>query len=141
VVAADDYWTSYRKTAMKADELLLQIRIPLRSERRLRFLKIGTRRAQAISKVSVALAWSSDGAEPWREVRLALGSVAATTVRAKLTEAAIEGHRPDRATADRAAAVLAGELDPIDDVRSTANYRRLAATRAVHRFIRDEGNW
>jgi xanthine dehydrogenase iron-sulfur cluster and FAD-binding subunit A len=91
--------------------------------------------------VVLTLAWSGDNKEPWRNVRLALGSVAPTTIRALATERAIEGQRPDRTTADRAAEVLSAELDPIDDVRSTADYRRAAAARVVHRFVRDEGGW
>ena len=65
----------------------------------------------------------------WTDVRVALGSVAATPIRAVATEAALEGRQPDPETADLAAETLAGELSPIDDVRSTAEYRRLVAAR------------
>jgi xanthine dehydrogenase small subunit len=142
VVPADDFWPAYRTTARRDDELLVRIRIPLVADRQLRFRKIGTRRAQAISKVVVALAWraSADGG-PWREVRLALGSVAPTTIRASATEAVLEGAEPTRDIADAARDALAAELRPIDDVRSTADYRRLVAGRVVHRLIRDEGGW
>jgi xanthine dehydrogenase iron-sulfur cluster and FAD-binding subunit A len=107
-----------------------------------RFRKIGTRRAQAISKVVMALAWraATDGA-PWTDVRLALGSVAATPVRAPATEAALEGQQPTRETADRARDALEAEIQPIDDVRSTADYRRAVAGRVLHRLIRDAGGW
>ena len=77
----------------------------------------------------------------WRTVRLALGSVAATPVRAAATEASLEGSAPDRATADRAAATLSAELEPIDDVRSTADYRRAVAARVLHRMVREAGEW
>ena len=109
---------------------------------RLRFRKVGTRRAQSISKVVVALGWR-DGtpAAPWTDVRLALGSVAATPIRAHATEAAIEGRPPTPETADLAAETLAAELHPIDDVRSTAEYRRIVAARVVHRLIREAGGW
>ncbi|HET8776874.1 MAG TPA: FAD binding domain-containing protein, partial [Candidatus Limnocylindria bacterium] len=90
VVAADDFWPSYRTTARRDDELLLRIRIPVVDDRQVRFRKVGTRRAQAISKVVMALAWRSRDGEPWTDVRLALGSVAATTVRARAAEAAME---------------------------------------------------
>ena len=55
--AADEFWPAYRATARRRDELLVRIRIPLASDRQVRFRKIGTRRAQAISKVVMALAW------------------------------------------------------------------------------------
>jgi CO/xanthine dehydrogenase FAD-binding subunit len=141
-VAADDFWPAYRTTARRDDELLLRVRIPLVADRQVRFRKVGTRRAQAISKVVMALAWCSATADDsWTDVRLALGSVAATTVRARGVEAAVEGQRPTRETADAAAAALADEISPIDDVRSTADYRRAVAGRVLHRLIRDVGGW
>ena len=141
-VGADDFWPAYRTTARRDDELLARIRIPLVPDRQVRFRKVGTRRAQAISKVVMALAWEQPhGDAAWHRARVALGSVAATTVRAPATEAILEGAAPTRETADAAAAALAGELRPIDDVRSTADYRRLVAGRVLHRLIRDEGGW
>jgi CO/xanthine dehydrogenase FAD-binding subunit len=141
VVAADDFWPSYRTTARRDDELLLRIRIPAVTGRQVRFRKVGTRRAQAISKVVMALAWRGTGEEAWTDVRLALGSVAATTVRARAAEAAMEARRPDRDMAEAATAALVDEIIPIDDVRSTADYRRAVAGRVLHRLIRDAGGW
>jgi CO/xanthine dehydrogenase FAD-binding subunit len=141
VVAADDFWPSYRTTARLDDELLIRIRIPAVADRHVRFRKVGTRRAQAISKVVMALAWRSSDDAPWADVRLALGSVAATTVRTRAAEAAMQGRRPDRETADAATAALVDEIVPIDDVRSTADYRRAVAARVLHRLVRDAGGW
>jgi CO/xanthine dehydrogenase FAD-binding subunit len=149
-VPATAFWTAYRRTALAPDELIVRIRIPLVPGREVRFRKVGTRRAQAISKVVLALAWQSDPADPdnpdnpaspWHDVRVALGSVAATPIRAAATEAALEGATPGPATADRAVQALAGELAPIDDVRSTAEYRRAVAARVLHRILRDAGGW
>jgi CO/xanthine dehydrogenase FAD-binding subunit len=141
-VAAGAFWTSYRRTALAPDELILRIRFPIVEDRRVRFRKVGTRRAQAISKVVMALAWEERaGAREWRNVRLALGSMAATPVRAARTEAVLEGAEPTSAVADEAASALGAELHPIDDVRSTADYRRAVAGRVLHRLIRDEGGW
>jgi xanthine dehydrogenase small subunit len=53
----------------------------------------------------------------------------------------MEGRRPDRDTAEAAAAALSDEIVPIDDVRSTADYRRAVAGRVLHRLIRDAGGW
>jgi CO/xanthine dehydrogenase FAD-binding subunit len=140
-IAALDFWTAYRQTALAPDELLLRIRLPLVAGREVRFRKVGTRRAQAISKVVLALAWRDDAGGAWRDVRVALGSVADRPIRARATEAVLEGSAPSVETADRAAAALAAEIHPIDDVRSTADYRRTVAARILHRLIRDAGGW
>jgi class 3 adenylate cyclase len=110
-VAADSFWPAYRKPDRAADELLIKVRIPLPVGRQVRFRKVGTRRAQAISKVVLALVWREDGGV-WRDVRLALGSVAATPVRAKQTEAVLEGAAARQQTADHAAETLAAENSP-----------------------------
>ena len=90
----------------------------------------------------IAVAWREHGrAAGWSDVRVALGSVAATPIRAAATEAALEGTHPTPETADRAAATLADEIHPIDDVRSTADYRRAVSARVLHRMIRDAGGW
>ncbi len=145
-VPAADFWTAYRRTALAPDELVLRVRIPLATDREMRFRKIGTRRAQSISKVVLAAAWRSDAVAvvprgAWRDVRVALGSVAATPIRARATEAVLEGRAPTPETADLAAETLAGELSPIEDVRSTAEYRRLVAARVLHRIVREAGGW
>jgi CO/xanthine dehydrogenase FAD-binding subunit len=141
-VPAAEFWPAYRRTALTPDELILRVRVPFAPDREMRFRKVGTRRAQSISKVVLALAWR-DGAAgaAWHSVRLALGSVAATPIRATATEAALEGRAPTPETADLAAETLAGELRPIDDVRSTAEYRRVVSARVLHRLIREAGGW
>ena len=144
-VRAGDFWPAYRETALQGDELIVRIRVPLPASRQLRFRKVGTRRAQAISKVVMALAWQSaapaDPQAAWHDVRLALGSVASTPIRVPRTEALLEGSAPTEETADQAAAALADEITPIDDVRSTADYRRAVGARVLHRLLRDEGGW
>jgi len=139
-VLASEFWTGYRTTACEADELVLRVTVPLPAGRRIRFRKVGTRRAQAISKVVMAVAWRADG-DVWRDVRVALGSVAATPVRIPAAEAVLEGAPANEATADRAAAVISATISPIDDVRSTAEYRREVTGRILHRTLRDEGGW
>jgi len=139
-IKAVDFFVAYRKTALAPDELILQVKFPLPPGRELRFRKVGTRRAQAISKVVVALAWQ-DGPKGWSDVRVALGSVAATPIRAAATEAVLQGARPTPEVVDRAAETLAAELKPIDDVRSTAEYRRAVSARVLHRLLRDAGGW
>jgi xanthine dehydrogenase small subunit len=144
-VASDDFWVAYRRTALAPDELILRVRIPLAGGRETRFRKVGTRRAQAISKVVMALSWREQarpGPEArWDDVRLALGSVADRPIRARASEAVLTGAAPTPETADAAAEALATEIVPIDDVRSTADYRRAVAARVLHRMIRDAGGW
>jgi xanthine dehydrogenase small subunit len=142
-VPAREFWPAYRRTALTSAELLLRISVPLPTGRQLRYCKVGTRRAQAISKVVMALSWQAgdEPDAPWRDVHLALGSVAATPIRASATEAVLEGALPDEQTADRAASTLAGELNPIDDVRSSADYRRAVAARVLHRLLREAVGW
>ena len=132
-VAAADFWPAYRRTAARPDELLVRIRIPVVTDREQRFRKVGTRRAQAISKVVVAAAWR--GVDGWRDVRIALGSVAPTPIRVAAAEAALEGRPRDLASIEAAVAALGSAINPIDDVRSTAAYRREAARRVVRRLL------
>jgi xanthine dehydrogenase small subunit len=103
------FFTGYRTTALEANELIVAVRIPV-DGRVVRFRKIGTRAAQAISKVIIAVC-----AKP---ARVAIGSVAEVPLRAPNAEAALA--RGDR---DGAVAALASDIRPIDDVRSTAAYR------------------
>ena len=141
-VPAAAFWTGYRKTALQPDEIVVRIRIPLIADRQVRFRKIGTRRAHAISKVVLALSWvaESPGVQ-WRMVRLGLGSVAERPIRATATEAFLEGRLPTSDTADTASVRVAAEIEPINDVRSTADYRRAVTARVLHRLIREAGGW
>ena len=132
-VPAAAFWPAYRRTAARADELLLRVRIPLGTGRDQRFRKVGTRRAQAISKVVVATAWR--GNVTWEDVRIAMGSVAATPVRVANAEAALEGQPRTLASVDAAIDALGASIQPIDDVRSTASYRRETARRVVRRLL------
>ena len=141
-IPAKEFWVAYRRTALAPDELILRVVIPVAGGREGRFRKIGTRRAQAISKVVMAVAWREEGTDrAWRDVRVALGSVADRPIRAPKAEAALEGRAPTPESADAAAEALAAEITPIDDVRSTADYRRTVAARVLHRLVRDAGGW
>lgn len=140
-VAAADFWTDYRVTARADDELVLRVEIPLPPRRQVRFRKVGTRRAQAISKVVMAVAWVPDGSGAWHDVRVAYGSVAPVPVRLVVVESVLEGALIDPATVERATAAVASSLTPVDDVRSTAMYRLEVSARILARLLRDEGGW
>jgi CO/xanthine dehydrogenase FAD-binding subunit len=116
------YYTGYRATVMRPDELIVAIEVPP-VEGKQWFRKVGTRAAQAISKIVIAGVRSS-------APRIALGSVAPTVVRVPRTERALAAS----ADIDAAVAVLADEIKPIDDIRSTAEYRLRVATNLLRRF-------
>jgi CO/xanthine dehydrogenase FAD-binding subunit len=118
------FYTGYRQTVRRSDELVTAIEIAAVRGRQF-FRKVGTRAAQAISKVVMA---GVAGESP----RIAFGSVAPTVIRATRTEAALARRVP----LDEAQRVLAAELSPIDDLRSTADYRRTVAVNLLARFIR-----
>ena len=99
------------------------------------FRKVGTRRLQAISKVVAAGVIERDAAGIVTRTRLALGSVAPITVRARAVEAAIVGRVLDAATAEAAARAVREDIAPIDDVRSTREYRARIAERLVRAFV------
>jgi len=125
-VPFNEFYTGYRRTVRRDDELIVGFEIPPVRGRQW-FRKVGTRRAQAISKVVVAGVVGDGG------VRVALGSVAPTVVRAVRTEAAIARG----ASVAEAQQVLTDEIAPIDDVRSTAEYRRRVAANLLARMLAD----
>ena len=98
------------------------------------YRKVGTRRAQAISKICFAGAIRMNG-DVVSDVRIALGSVAPTPIRATRTESALRGKRLDESTIAAAMKMLTSEIAPIDDIRSTARYRTRVATNLLGEFL------
>ena len=124
-IPINSFYTGYRSTVMRPDELIVAIEIPPVKGKQW-FRKVGTRQAQAISKIVMA---AVRAASP----KIALGSVAPTVIRAKMTEQALASG----ASIDEAAEVLGNEITPIDDVRSTADYRRRVSVNLLRRFWAD----
>lgn len=124
-IPLNSFYTGYRSTVMRPDELIVAVEIP-RVEGKQWFRKVGTRAAQAISKIVMAAVRAPSP-------RIALGSVGPTVIRAKMTEQALR----DGATIDDAAEILGREITPIDDVRSTADYRRTVSMNLLRRFWAD----
>jgi xanthine dehydrogenase small subunit len=121
-VAISDYFTGYRQSVRRADELIKAVRIPLPLTRLAAFHKIAKRRFDDISSMAVGFALEvEDGVVA--KARIGLGGVAAMPVRALATEAALEGRPWTLETAQAAADVLGGEGTPIDDHRASAAYR------------------
>jgi CO/xanthine dehydrogenase FAD-binding subunit len=128
-VPYDTFHLGYKKMDLAADELIARIVLPKRPAAwRQYYRKVGTRRAQAISKVCLAAAIDLDkSAGHARDVRIALGSVAPVPVRARQAEAALRERPLDRTTLAAAQRALASDISPIDDLRSTARYRLAVA--------------
>jgi xanthine dehydrogenase small subunit len=133
-VAYKDYCTGYRKTLLAPDELIVSATLPkIPANTRTTWRKVGTRRAQSISKVMGAAAIALDGGVV-ASARVALGAVADRPIRISAVESAVVGLAPAKA-AEAARAALRTAIKPIDDVRSTAAYRHEVAENLVARFF------
>ncbi len=130
-----DFHTGYKQTAMRPDELIARIRLPRPHPDTLSYYrKVGTRRAQAISKVCLAGLVETEGGAV-REVRLAAGSVAPTVVRCRRAEGALRGGPLEPSLIAGACEELAADIAPIDDIRSTARYRSRVARNLLKDFL------
>ncbi len=130
-----DFHTGYKTMLLGPDELIRSIRLPRTSRTwRQYYRKVGTRKAQAISKVCLAGRALLDG-EVIQDVRIALGSVAPTVVRCVRTEALVRGQKPQRDLLLAAQERLASEIAPVDDLRSSARYRLRVAQNLLADFL------
>jgi len=129
------FHSGYKKMDLHADELIARILLPRGVERSASYYrKVGARRAQAISKVCLAASLRhKDGAV--EDIRISLGSVAPSAIRATRTEALLRGRLLDSAAIVAARAALAAEIVPIDDMRSTARYRTRVAQNLLQEFL------
>ena len=130
-----EFHTGYKRNVMAADELLYAVRLPRRFAHHRQYLrKVGTRRAMAVSKVAMAAtALLQDGVVS--EIRLAAASLAPFPARLYKTEAALLGQPVTRETIQAARRALLAEVQPIDDIRSTAEYRRRVAANLIEEFL------
>ncbi|MEK6410682.1 MAG: xanthine dehydrogenase family protein subunit M [Acidobacteriota bacterium] len=132
----DAFYTGYRRTVLEADELVVAVRIPkLKDGERDFYWKVGTRRAQAISKtVMAAKARIDDGRVS--SISIAVGSVAPTVVRAPQTERLLTAATLTPALVEQARRMIAEEITPITDLRSTEHYRRTVTGNVLVKFLR-----
>ncbi len=132
-VAVADYFTGYRETVLRPGELIRSVTVPRPLAGLAAFHKIAKRRYDDISSVAVGFALDvADGTVT--RARIGLGGVAATPVRARETEQALEGRPWNRETAEAAAVVLAGEGSPLDDHRASAAYRAAMLGNALRKL-------
>jgi CO/xanthine dehydrogenase FAD-binding subunit len=128
------FWKGYKKIELRNDELIRAIRLPRDKPGWVHFYrKVGTRRAQAISKVCFAGAARMDAGRI-ADVRIALGSVAPTVLRAIETEKTLHGETLTPSIVHAAQETLAREIAPINDMRSTARYRLRVAQNLLAEF-------
>ncbi|HEY3530809.1 MAG TPA: FAD binding domain-containing protein [Nocardioides sp.] len=129
-----DYFTGYRTSVRRAEELIKEVVVPLPLAPLTAFHKVAKRRYDDISSVAVGFALDvADGVV--RSARIGLGGVAATPLRARATENTLTGRPWTDETVDAAAAVLASEGTPIDDQRSSARYRSAMLGQALRRLF------
>lgn len=129
------FFTGYRRIDLAPDELLVSVRLPWPSApARSAYYKVGTRAAQSIARVGLAGCLTFDGARI-SDARLAAASVAAVPVRLVAAEEALRGRELSLPLIAEVAATAAASVTPIDDVRSTAAYRRFALEQLVRRFL------
>ena len=133
-VLYERFHTGYKQMDLAPDELITAVRLPRRRGWYQHYRKVGARRAQAISKVCLAAAARVESGRI-ADIRLAFGSVAPTVVRAFGAEEILRGAAAGPEARERAGAALASQLTPIDDLRSTAAYRRQVAVNMLGEFL------
>ena len=130
-----EFHTGYKRNVLAPDELLYAIHLPRRFAEHHRYIrKVGTRRAMAIAKVALAAtALLRDGIVS--EIRLAAASLAPFPTRLNQTEASLLGSSITADTIQIARQALLAEAQPIDDIRSTADYRRSVGANLLEEFL------
>ena len=134
-ISYQHFHSGYKQMDLQPTELIRRIRLPRNKHAwKQYFRKVGTRRAQAISKVCFAAAAQMEAGKI-ADVRIVLGSVAPTVLRAARAEEALRGQKPEPEILKAAQDALAHEIAPIDDIRSTLRYRRTVAQNLLAEFV------
>src|SRR5271165_2589250 len=137
----EQFHLGYKKTALAKDELIRAVHLRKHFDGSFRYArKVGTRNAQAISKICVAATGKLHQGRV-EEIRIGMGSVAPTPLRLANTERALLGATLNEATISEARKALLSEAAPIDDIRSTASYRKLIAGNLLEELLREFAAW
>ncbi len=135
-VGYDRFHTGYKAMDLARDELIVSVSLPRTDPfSKASYRKVGTRGAQAISKICFAGVVRLKPEGVIEDVRIAFGSVAPTVVRARAAESVLRGSRPDGRLLAAAREALATDIKPIDDIRSTASYRLKVAGNLLQEFL------
>lgn len=139
-VAFNSFYTGYRQTVLASDELVLNVLVPKQKPiEKAQFYKVGTRAAQAISKVVIAIRATISSQKEIEKIAISLGSVAPTVIRASKTESLLTGSKITQELIEQAKQSLSNEVQPIDDIRSTEHYRRVVSGNLIAKFLRNIG--
>jgi len=129
------FHTGYKKMDLRSGEIIARVLLPARvAGWRDFYRKVGTRKAQAISKICIAGSILMDHSTV-ADVRIAMGSVAPCVVRCPAAESALRGRSIDERSIADATTALAGDIEPIDDLRSSARYRLRVAQNLLSEFL------
>jgi len=135
IVPIREFYTGYKQMQLRTDELLKRIRLPRKyADWRHYCRKVGARKAQAIAKVCVAGMAKMRG-DVIEDVRLAIGSVAPIPFTCRHTESTLRGQIVSKQLRSQAEEVLKNEIAPIDDIRSTREYRIEVSARLLQEFL------
>lgn len=131
-----EFHVGYKKTVMRPDELIYRVHLKRDTAGLMHYYrKVGTRKAQAISKVCFAGALGVSPKGVITHARVALGSIAATPFRCRRVESALLGRPLEPALVAHARKAIAAEIKPLDDIRSTAEYRLRVAGNLLEEFL------
>jgi len=136
VAECNGFFTGPDQTLLKPDELIREIIVPVQPKGwKWGYRKLGRRKAQSLSVVSVAICCQQEGGK-CSKIRIALGAVAPMPMLATKAAALLKGKAADGALIDKAAKTAADETHPIDDVRGSAWYRRKAVEALVKKLLK-----
>lgn len=135
-VSVDEFFLGYRKTARRPDELAIELKLPVPSAGTVSAFQCMTRTKEDLSKLNTAVCLSMNG-KVCQEARVAMGCVAATPVRLKNAEGLLKGAELSDEFFQKLADAVSGEINPIDDVRSSAEYRKAVSGVLVKRTIQE----
>lgn len=139
VMALEHFFAGPKQTVLEADEILVDIHVPVPPPRTgTSFMKLGRRKAMTLAIVSTAalVSLAEDG-RTVEGIRIALGAVAPTPLRARRAEAILQGRELSQSLIDDAASLAVDETAPISDLRATAGYRREVSRVLVKRTLLD----
>jgi CO/xanthine dehydrogenase FAD-binding subunit len=135
LIPYEQFHQGYKKIALLDRELICAVRLPLKTAHSQHyFRKVGTRNAQAISKIVMAAAANMNGKKV-ENLRIAFGSVGPTVVHCRSIEKLIQGNAITPELIENAKGLLRKEISPIDDIRSTSDYRQTVAENLLSQFL------
>ncbi len=135
VVSAEGFITGLNETAIQAGEILCSIEIPIKSNKKMAFIKLGRRKALAISRINIAVVFELDGEKKIKKARLALGAVGTTAYRVTQVEEFLTGKCLSQETIDQAKLIIKQLVKSNLGKRSTAAYKSEIASAVLSKAL------